>query len=156
MLRYAEIVARKYCLMDALALWQHYQDWLYYHPELEFYVDVSRMGLTPEVVRRLEPAFERAFQQMKELEAGAIANPDEGRMVGHYWLRDADLAPTPELRAEIRDAIAQVKQFSQQVHSGAIAPPQGGRFTDILSVGIGGSALGPQFVAAALAPVNPP
>lgn len=142
--------------MDALALWQHYQDWLYYHPELEFYVDVSRMGLTPEVLHRLEPAFERAFQQMKELEAGAIANPDEGRMVGHYWLRDADLAPTPELRAEIRDAIAQVKQFSQQVHSGAIAPPQGGRFTDILSIGIGGSALGPQFVAAALAPVNPP
>lgn len=77
-------------------------------------------------------------------------------MVGHYWLRDADLAPTPELRAEIRDAIAQVKQFSQQVHSGAIAPPQGGRFTEILSIGIGGSALYPQFVAAALAPVNPP
>ncbi|MFN4279012.1 glucose-6-phosphate isomerase [Thermosynechococcus sp.] len=142
--------------MDALALWQHYQDWLYYHPELEFYVDVSRMGLTPEVVQCLEPAFERAFEQMKALEAGAIANPDEGRMVGHYWLRDPELAPTPELRSDIREAIAQVKRFSQGVHSGAIAPPQGGRFTDILSIGIGGSALGPQFVAAALAPVNPP
>ena len=31
-----------------------------------------------------------------------------------------------------------------------------GRFTQILSVGIGGSALGPQFVAEALAPDNPP
>lgn len=39
-----------------------------------------------------------------------------------------------------------------------IKPPSSpeGRFTSILSVGIGGSALGPQFVAEALAPDNPP
>lgn len=39
-----------------------------------------------------------------------------------------------------------------------IKPPASpaGRFTQILSVGIGGSALGPQFVAEALAPDNPP
>ena len=39
-----------------------------------------------------------------------------------------------------------------------IKPPSSpeGRFTQILSVGIGGSALGPQFVAEALAPDNPP
>ena len=35
-------------------------------------------------------------------------------------------------------------------------PAQAPRFTDILSIGIGGSALGPQFVAAALAPDVPP
>ena len=39
-----------------------------------------------------------------------------------------------------------------------IKPPSSpsGRFTQVLSVGIGGSALGPQFVAEALAPDNPP
>ncbi|KOM40763.1 hypothetical protein LR48_Vigan04g096100 [Vigna angularis] len=39
-----------------------------------------------------------------------------------------------------------------------IKPPSlpEGRYTQILSVGIGGSALGPQFVAEALAPDNPP
>lgn len=40
-----------------------------------------------------------------------------------------------------------------------IKPPpssSAGRFTQVLSVGIGGSALGPQFVAEALAPDNPP
>ena len=37
-----------------------------------------------------------------------------------------------------------------------IRPPQKERFTQILSIGIGGSALGPQFVAEALAPDNPP
>ena len=42
---------------------------------------------------------------MRELEAGAIANPTEKRMVGHYWLRDPALAPTPELRTEIEETI---------------------------------------------------
>ena len=37
-----------------------------------------------------------------------------------------------------------------------IKPPKAERFTQILSVGIGGSALGPQFVAEALAPDLPP
>ena len=37
-----------------------------------------------------------------------------------------------------------------------IRAPTGEKFTQILSVGIGGSALGPQFVAEALAPDNPP
>lgn len=39
-----------------------------------------------------------------------------------------------------------------------IKPPSSsaGRFTQILSIGIGGSALGPQFVAEALAPDIPP
>jgi glucose-6-phosphate isomerase len=39
-----------------------------------------------------------------------------------------------------------------------VKPPSSpeGRFTQVLSVGIGGSALGPQFVAEALAPDNPP
>lgn len=42
--------------------------------------------------------------------------------------------------------------------TGKIKPPPcpADRFTQILSVGIGGSALGPQFVAEALAPDNPP
>ncbi|NET52876.1 MAG: hypothetical protein F6K09_30660, partial [Merismopedia sp. SIO2A8] len=29
--------------MDSAALWQRYQDWLYYHEGLQFYLDVSRM-----------------------------------------------------------------------------------------------------------------
>ena len=34
-----------------------------------------------------------AVQAMLELEHGAIANPTEGRQVGHYWLRNPGLAP---------------------------------------------------------------
>ena len=142
--------------MDNLTLWQRYQDWLYYNEDLEFYLDISRISFDDSLVKELEPKFTKAFKDIEALEAGAIANPDENRMVGHYWLRDPDLAPTPELRQDIIDTNNSVIDFQQKIHSGEIHPPGGGKFTDILSIGIGGSALGPQFVAQALAPNDPP
>ncbi|OKH23978.1 glucose-6-phosphate isomerase [Chroogloeocystis siderophila] len=142
--------------MDAATLWQRYQDWLYYHEGLEFYLDVSRMRFDDAFVAQLQPKFEKAFQDMAALEGGAIANPDEDRMVGHYWLRNPDLAPTPEIKHDITQTIEQIETFTRKIHSGAIHPPQAPRFTDILSIGIGGSALGPQFVAEALSPDFPP
>ncbi len=142
--------------MTAAQLWQRYQDWLYYEADLGFYLDVSRMGFDQAYLDGLQPAFERAFAAMAALEGGAIANPDEQRMVGHYWLRAPQLAPTPELRASIEDTLAAIQSFAAKVHAGEIAPPAAPRFTDILSIGIGGSALGPQFVAEALTPVDAP
>ena len=142
--------------MDAAALWQRYQDWLYYHEGLAFYLDVSRMRFDDAFVEALQPKFEKAFQDMAALEAGALANPDENRMVGHYWLRDPDLAPTNEIKQEIIQTIDRIEAFTKQIHTGAIHPPKAPQFTDILSIGIGGSALGPQFVAEALAPDFPP
>jgi glucose-6-phosphate isomerase len=134
-----------------LALWQRYQDWLYYHQGLGLYVDVSRMRFDDAFVAKMQPKFEAAFQDMVELEKGAIANPDEGRMVGHYWLRNPDLAPDTTLKQDIVGTLAQIQIFARKVHSGEIRPPLAEKFTDILSIGIGGSALGPQFVAEALA-----
>jgi glucose-6-phosphate isomerase len=107
-------------------------------------------------VESLRSKFEKAFADMAELEKGAIANPDENRMVGHYWLRNPDLAPTPELTQEIVQTLEQIEAFAEKVQTGAIHPPRANRFTDIISIGIGGSALGPQFVAEALAPDFPP
>ncbi|MBW4682835.1 MAG: glucose-6-phosphate isomerase [Microcoleus vaginatus WJT46-NPBG5] len=143
--------------MDASkALWQRYQHWLYYQEGLGFYVDVSRMRFDDAFVEAMRPQFEKAFKNMADLEGGAIANPDENRMVGHYWLRDPDLAPAPELKQEIVETLEQIEAFTQKIHTGTIHPPDAPKFTDVLSIGIGGSALGPEFVAAALAPDVPP
>ncbi len=142
--------------MDVTALWQRYQKWLYFHEGLGFYLDVSRMRFDDAFVEALQPKFEKAFADMVELEKGAIANPDENRMVGHYWLRNASLAPTPELQKEIVDSIEHIEAFAEKIHTGGIHPPKAPRFTDIISIGIGGSALGPEFVAQALAPDFPP
>jgi glucose-6-phosphate isomerase len=142
--------------MDATALWQRYQEWLYFHEGLGLYLDVSRMRFDDAFVAGLQPKFEKAFADMVQLEKGAIANPDEERMVGHYWLRNPDLAPSPEITQEIVQTLEQIETFAQKIHTGAIHPPKANRFTDIISIGIGGSALGPQFVAEALAPDFPP
>jgi len=142
--------------MDAKALWQRYQDWLYYHEGLGFYLDISRMRFDDAFVESLQPKFDKAFANMVELEKGAIANPDENRMVGHYWLRNHTLAPTPELQDEIANTLEQIEVFAEKVKTGGIHPPRAQRFTDIISIGIGGSALGPEFVAEALAPDFPP
>lgn len=143
---------------EPAALWNRYLDWLYQHKELGLYIDVSRIGFTDEFVEAMEPKFQSAFKAMEELEAGSIANPDEGRMVGHYWLRKSGIAPNPNLRQQIDRTLDAICKFADDVINGKIKPPSSptGRFTQILSVGIGGSALGPEFVAEALAPDNPP
>ncbi|CAI5523291.1 unnamed protein product [Closterium sp. Naga37s-1] len=181
----------------------------------------------------LATVFAAAFKAMDELEKGAISNPDERRMVGHYWLRKPQIAASPTLRKEIEETIDAVDAFATAVvngtvrwsgvgkrggrrrwdgleglggvgnsrfafsprapctsslllsshlpvcdllsaisplspsltpikspitHNQQIKPPPcpAGRFTQVLSVGIGGSALGPQFVSEALAGTNPP
>ncbi len=142
--------------MDVTVLWQRYQDWLYYHDGLGLYVDISRIRFDDAFVEQLKPKFERAFQDMTALEGGAIANPDENRMVGHYWLRNPDLAPTADVKQEIVETISKIEDFVKKIHDGTIHPPTAPKFTDLLSVGIGGSALGPEFVAEALSPDFPP
>lgn len=115
-----------------------------------FWLDLSSAHVAHPPAEPLRSRARHAFEAMRALEAGAIANPDEKRMVGHYWLRAPERSPTTELRAEINDAREKVLAFARDVHEGRIAPPLGGRFEKLLVIGIGGSALGPQFVANAL------
>jgi glucose-6-phosphate isomerase len=99
---------------------------------------------------KMEPTMQKAYAAMDALEKGAIANPDENRMVGHYWLRAPELSPTPAIAKEIKETVASIKGFAADIHSAKIKPPKAERFTRVLSIGIGGSALGPEFVADAL------
>jgi len=131
-------------------LWDRFRSFLWHDADLEMMVDVSRMSLTRDFLDALRPRMDRAFRAMQELESGAIANPDEHRMVGHYWLRDPALAPFREIATAIRDVQARIRGFSEGVHSGRITNQSGQRFTRFLHIGIGGSALGPEFVAHAL------
>jgi glucose-6-phosphate isomerase len=136
--------------MDSAALWQRYQHFLCRVPSLDLTLDISRMRFAEEFFARMAPSMQQAFEAMDMLERGAVANPDENRLVGHYWLRAPDLAPTPDIAAEVRDTIANVKAFAAGVHTGTVRPAAAPRFTGALSIGIGGSALGPMFVADAL------
>src|SRR5919204_441910 len=132
------------------SLWQRFQRYFLYYRDLGFSLDISRMKLPDDFFEKMQPKIDKAFAAMRALEAGAIANPSEKRMVGHYWLRTPSLAPTPEIRAEIEETIKRIKTFAADVHAGKITAENGKSFKHVLLVGIGGSALGPQFVSDAL------
>jgi glucose-6-phosphate isomerase len=130
--------------------WTRFKKYFYQNRDLGLALDISRIPFPDDYLASMAPRMQKAFADMAALEAGAIANPDEKRMVGHYWLRCPSSAPTPELRSDICDALARIEDFSGRVHSGAISAPGGKPFTHLLVIGIGGSALGPQLVNHAL------
>ncbi len=129
--------------------WNTYTNLLRYQ-DLRFSLDLSRTDLDQSYIDSLQPKIEAAYTDLVKTEAGEIANPDEQRMVGHYWLRNPELAPSDEIKAQITEPIAQLKKLADDVHHGNLAPPAGGRFENLLIIGIGGSALGPQLVYEAL------
>ncbi len=110
-------------------------------------LDFGRAGLRDEDLDAHGDALGRALEAMHALEGGAIANPDEQRQVGHYWLRAPELAPEPAIADSIRGGVDAVCAFAASVAAGDVAPPEGGRFRALLVVGIGGSALGPMLIA---------
>ena len=112
-------------------------------PTIGLSLDISRMRFSDGFFAEMQPRLDAAFGAMDKLEAGDVSNPDEERMVGHYWLRTPRLAPNPEIRREIEAGVEQVRQFARDVHEHR-------KFTGVLCIGIGGSALGPMFVSDAL------
>lgn len=141
---------------SSASLWNRFQQYFVRYPQLGFAIDISRMSFDDSLFTTMEPAINGAFAAMKQLEGGAIANPDEQRMVGHYWLRHSALAPNSALRSEIDDTLDATLKFAADVHAGKVVAANGKKFTRVLVVGIGGSALGPQLVAAAITPPRPP
>ena len=129
--------------------WQRYCQYLVTDHDLGFSLDVSRVRFADSDLTPLLPRMAKALDAMQTLEAGAIANADENRMVGHYWLRSPELAPSREITAEIEATQADIAKFAEDVHQGRVEG-SASRFQFVLIVGIGGSALGPQFVAQAL------
>src|SRR6266851_9823634 len=104
--------------MSSSSLWQRFQQYFLYYRDLGFSLDISRMKFPDDFFEKMQPKVDKAFAAMRELEAGTIANPDEGRMVGHYWLRNPALAPTAAIRQEIESRLAAMKAFAAEVHGG--------------------------------------
>jgi len=142
--------------MNGVELWRRYQRYLCAAPSIGLQLDISRMKFDEAYLERLAEPMRRALVAMDELERGAKANVDEDRTVGHYWLRAPELAPTVAIRSGIEQTIAAVKQFADEVHTSTIRPQRGDGFYVVLVIGIGGSALGPQFVCDALGQSDDP
>jgi len=136
--------------MESIEQWERYKQYLNLNPGIGLMVDISRMMFPNDYFDRMELQIQKAFHDMDALESGSIANPDENRMVGHYWLRAPELAPKREIARDIQKTLQAIKDFAKKVHAGRIKSQKGKRFSRVLIIGIGGSALGPQFVSDAL------
>ncbi len=131
-------------------LWQRFCQGLFLNTDLGVGLDTSRIDFAPDFLESMTQPAQLAFEQMTSLEQGAIANPDEKRMVGHYWLRTPEKAPTEDIRRDIVGTLTELSEFVKKISSGTILAPGKKRFSHVLLIGIGGSALGPQFIADAL------
>ena len=75
--------------MASSSLWQRFQQFFLRYDDLGFSIDISRMKFPDDFFVKMQPKIDKAFAAMRDLEKGGIANPDEKRMVGHYWLRNS-------------------------------------------------------------------
>src|SRR4051812_12106900 len=98
--------------------WNRFKTHLCHNADLGVTLDISRMPFPDDFFSMMEPRMQGAFAAMTKLEGGAIANPDEKRMVGHYWLRAPQLAPSPDITGEITQTLNAVKDFTAKVHAG--------------------------------------
>ena len=114
--------------MTPRELWQRYQAWSFEDAALGLRLDLSRMGIEERAFAEREPLLQAAYEQMAALEQGAIANPDEKRMVGHYWLRAPELAPTSAIAAAIRGMQERVADFAAACTTGSVAPARARAF----------------------------
>lgn len=104
-------------------------------------LDFSRMQLSESTLNAFPDKIAAALKEMAAIEAGEKVNADEGRQVGHYWLRNPELT-TAETAAAITQTWKDFEAFGKETFDG--------RFTNILWIGIGGSGLGPQLMYDAL------
>jgi glucose-6-phosphate isomerase len=136
--------------MKTNSAWDRFKNHYLEIQELGFSLDLSRIDFPEGFLLSQQLKLSQAISHIKELESGAIANPDENRMVGHYWLRAPEIAPNPEIKKQIEETLIKTKNFANQILTGQIRNGANINFKYTLIVGIGGSALGPQFVNQAL------
>ncbi|MDR1401639.1 MAG: glucose-6-phosphate isomerase [Puniceicoccales bacterium] len=129
--------------------WNNFKEYFFRSDKLGISIDFSQMGLSEAFFSKMSEKTAKAYREMAALEAGAIANTDENRMVGHYWLRNPSIAPSPEIQSDIGNCIGKILKFAEKIHLGHITG-QDGKFENALFIGIGGSILGPQLICESL------
>ena len=93
--------------------WDRFKELLWFDENLDIWLDVSRMKLTSSDLNNLSQQFISAFESIQELESGSIANRDENRQVGHYWLRNPDISPSNDIKQliyRLRTSMISVKE----------------------------------------------
>jgi glucose-6-phosphate isomerase len=119
-------------------------------------LDFSRQNATQKTVELLIALAREAdlASRLKAMYAGAKLNTTENRAVLHMALRAAPseriLVDGQDVVTEVHAVLARIKAFSAAVRTGRWKGATGKKLTPVVAIGIGGSYLGPDFVAEAL------
>ena len=126
--------------------WAKFTKYLWFSKDINMWIDISKVFFNENQINEISTKFKYVFSESKKLENGAIANLDENRQVGHYWLRNSDISPDDNIKNEIDKDIKDIDKFCSGILNKDILNKQGKFFTDVLWIGIGGSGLGPLFI----------
>jgi glucose-6-phosphate isomerase len=129
--------------------WTNFEKYFFGSEKLGMRIDFGAIGFSDEFFAEMSKKINAAYGEMAALESGAIANGDENRMVGHYWLRNSNIAPSKQIQEDIEANIRHIVKFAESVSMGHTVG-QNGKFENALFLGIGGSALGPQLICESL------
>jgi glucose-6-phosphate isomerase len=116
------------------------------------YLDYSHEKLDTETIELLkELAAERdVLFKFNKMMTGEKINTTEGRRVLHHALRlakhDKLTLDNIDIVQEVHSVLDRIKQFSEDIRSGAKTGHTGKKLKNIVSIGIGGSYLGTEFV----------
>jgi len=119
-------------------------------------LDYSKQRVTQETLEKLI-AFAKARDlktQINALFSGGIVNLSEKKPALHTALRDPTTMPliveNQDIKKAIHTELQRVEQFVEAVRTGVRLGATAERITDVISLGIGGSDLGPAMVCEAL------
>ena len=124
--------------------------------------DYSRQLVDKEILSALFQLAEETGlkRKIEAMFSGQRINITEGRAVLHTALRNLSGAPVnvdgKDVMPEIKAVLEKIKKFSAEVQSGKIKGVTGRLFRTIVAIGIGGSYLGPEYLAQACAPYAMP
>lgn len=120
------------------------------------FFDYSKQRITDDILKNLIALLDESnFTQKRDaMFAGEKINTTENRAVLHTALRapkDSEVLVDGEnIIPEIHETLARMETLSNQIRAGDYLGATGKPITDIISIGIGGSDLGPQMVYNAL------
>lgn len=124
------------------------------------YLDYSKNIINDETFNHLIDLAKtmKVEQHRDDMFAGVAINKTEDRAVLHTALRSRSTEPLVvdgiNIRPQIADSLKQMQTFVDDVQSGRLTGFTGKPFTDVISVGIGGSFLGPKIMSEALKPYH--
>lgn len=119
-------------------------------------IDYSKNLVTDEIISSLISLAKECDVKgwRKKMLSGDRINKTEDRAVLHTALRNRSFRKIQlegqNITQDVEEALEKIKNFSNQVRQGKWLGYSGKRITDIVSIGVGGSNLGPQMVTEAL------